>query len=95
MSSVHAAPSQIAPHKIYTTDGTNAGLIYTSAGVARAVVAVDTQLRDMGKTVYIHNDPVNITVLRKVQIITTTNNGTDGYIYLTNVPAAQNIFGLN
>ena len=90
MSSIHAAKSQVAPFKFYTTEISNSGLIYDDAGNNAVTVAANTTLRDMGKTVVL----VDGTVLRKVQVLPVTV-GTTGYIYLNAAPAGQNIVTLN
>jgi hypothetical protein len=103
MSSAQAFKSQVAPFKRYivnptVTDPVQTGRIYDAAGANGVSVASDVVLRDMGKTVY----RANGTPLRKVQVLpidgTTSSLPLEyqtGYIYLENVPAAQNIVALN
>ncbi len=93
MSSIHAAKSQIAPHKYFATDVGASGLIYDDAGSNGVTVAANTTLRDMGKTIYLTSGAI----LRKVQVLPVTDSagaGRTGYIYLNAVPAGQNIVSI-
>ncbi len=94
MSSVHAYKSQVAPFKRYIVNTTAAqtGQLYDAAGDASgSTLAADVVLRDMGKTVFLANG----TPLRKVEQVTSVGTPRSGYIYLENVPVAQNISCLN
>jgi len=96
MSSVHAALSQVAPHKRYVANAS--AHMYNASGAGAVSVAQYAVLRDMGKTVYLND--ANSNVLRKVQVLpvitAATNSGVTGYIYISGVvPSDQNIVALN
>lgn len=96
MSSVHSALSQVAPLKRYVANAS--AHMYNSAGSGAVSVAQYAVLRDMGKTVHLHD--ANDNVLRKVQVLPVitdvSNSGATGYIYISGVvPSGQNIVALN
>ncbi len=92
MSSVHAYKSQVAPFKRYIVQNGATCQLYDAAGNASgSTLVADVVLRDMGKTVILADG----TPLRKVEQVTSVGTPRSGYIYLENVPAAQNIACLN
>ena len=90
MSSIHSAYAQVSANKRFVA-GASAH-IYDDAGANPVSVAQYTALVDMGKTVQSAAG-----LLRKVAVLPTPDAspvyGT-GYIFLTNIPAGQNIVSL-
>ncbi len=98
MSSEHRAPSQVPANKLYVNIAAIQSSIYQEDGVTRSPWVVGAGpvgqlstpgsaiLRDMGKTVYLpagSTAAVQSTVLRKVQLVTSTSVGGDDPVYLT------------